>query len=90
MADSQETRKQNAKTIVDKQASAANLEAKLTETKEAQSVTVEELGTVHEYIAELHSSFDLILNNMELRREARNNEMESLANAKAVLLGAKV
>ena len=51
---------------------------------------MEELGTAHEYIAELHSSFDFILNDIELRREARNNEMESLANAKAVLLGAKV
>ena len=51
---------------------------------------MKELSTVHEYIAELHFSVDFILNNMELRREARNNEMESLANAKAVLLGAKV
>ena len=51
---------------------------------------MEELGTVHEYIVELHSSFDFILNDIELRREARNNEMESLANAKAVLFGAKV
>ena len=40
---------------------------------------MEELGTVHEYIAELHSSFDFILNDMELRREARNNQMESVA-----------
>ena len=51
---------------------------------------MEELGIVHEYIAELHSSFNFILNNMELRRKGQNNKMESSANAKAVLLGAKV
>lgn len=48
----------------------------------------DELNNIHEYIAELHNSCDFIVENFDLRKEARMNEMESLKNAKAVMEGA--
>jgi len=88
MVDSKDTRKQNAKSIVDKQATKANLEGKLEETKEKLAMTSEELMNVSTQLGDLHSSCDFIMQNFDLRREARNNEVESLKNAKAVLAGA--
>merc|ERR1719390_201888 len=88
MATSAETRAQDAKTITDKEAAKATLEAKLTEVKESKMLTAEELMQVHELIGTLHQSCDFIMENFDLRKEARVNEAESLKNAKSVLAGA--
>jgi chromosome segregation ATPase len=88
MEQSRETRQQNAKSIVEKEGTKAGLEKKLEEAKESQATTQDELANVHGYIGELHSSCDFVMQNFDLRREARNNEIESLKNAKAVLAGA--
>merc|ERR1719158_512415 len=50
MRDSRETRQQNAKSIVEKEAAKAGLEKKLEETKENQATTQEELSQIHTYI----------------------------------------
>jgi len=88
MTESRDTRASNSKSIVDKEATKANLGANLEDVKESQSVTLEELDQVHTYLGETHSSCDFILANFDLRRQARDTELESLGNAKAVLAGA--
>jgi Tfp pilus assembly major pilin PilA len=88
MADSQATRAQDAKSITDKSAAKAEMEAKLVTLKENKALTEDTLVNVHSYIQELHGSCDFILENFQLRADARTNEIESLKNAKAVLSGA--
>jgi len=88
MADAQENRAANTKSISDKNKSKADIEVKLEETKTQNIVTKDQLTTTEGYIADLHQSCDFILANFEVRREARTAEQESLVNAKAVLSGA--
>ena len=40
------------------------------------------------YILQLHAKCDFIMENYDLRKAARENELTSLANAKATLSGA--
>jgi len=88
MADSQATRAQDAKSIVDKEAAKATMEEKLMTAKKDHSATKEEISLVVSYIGDLHVSCDFIMQNFDLRKEARTAEIESLKNAKAVLSGA--
>jgi len=88
MADSQATRATDSKSIVDKEAAKATLEEKLMSAKKKHSATTEELSLVKTYIGDLHVSCDFIMQNFDLRKEARTAEIESLKNAKAVLAGA--
>lgn len=88
MSESQVSRAQDAKSIVDKKNSKAVLEEKNTEAKSEKKMAFDELNNIHEYVAELHTSCDFIVENYDLRKQARANEMESLKNAKAVMQGA--
>merc|ERR1719321_1813629 len=88
MADSQTARAQDAKSIVDKEAAKATLEEKLMSAKKKYSETSEQLGLIASYIGDLHVSCDFIMQNADLRKEARAAEVEGLKNAKAVLAGA--
>merc|ERR1719473_627231 len=89
MGESAATRAQKAKSITDKDAAKATLETKLEEANESSALSSEELSQIKTTISNLHGSCDFILDNFDLRKEARTNEMESLKNAKAVLLGAQ-
>jgi uncharacterized protein YlxW (UPF0749 family) len=88
MADSQASRASDSKAIIDKGAAKATLEEKLMAAKKKHSATTEELSLVKTYIGDLHVSCDFIMQNFDLRKEARTAEVESLKNAKAVLAGA--
>jgi uncharacterized protein YlxW (UPF0749 family) len=88
MADSQTSRAQDSKSIVDKEAAKATLEEKLMAAKKKYSQTSDQLGLIATYIGDLHVSCDFIMQNGDLRKEARAAEVESLKNAKAVLAGA--
>jgi chromosome segregation ATPase len=88
MSDSQATRASDNKAISDKSAAKADLEGKIVSMKENKALTEDALVNVHAYISELHGSCDFILDNFQLRSDARKNEIESLKNAKAVLSGA--
>jgi len=88
MQESQEKRQQDGKSIVNEQATKAELEGALTEAKESQHLTMEQLENVHSTIAKLHGSCDFIIKNWEVRQNARTAEIEGLKNAKAVLAGA--
>merc|ERR1719198_187360 len=54
--------------------------------KDAVTLELEQLGN---YKAELHSSCDFIVKNFEIRQQARDEEIEALKQAKAILSGAK-
>jgi predicted nucleic acid-binding Zn-ribbon protein len=88
MEESQETRSANSKGIVTKAASKATLEGKLEATKEANTATQTDLDLIASTLGDLHMQCDFLLQNYDLRKEARTNEIESLKNAKAILSGA--
>lgn len=88
MSESQKSRAQDVKSITDKKESRSVLEEKMVESKEAKQMAFDELNNIHEYVSELHNSCDFIVENFDLRKQARANEMESLNNAKAVMMGA--
>merc|ERR550514_1967731 len=88
MADSQATRAGDSKALTGKESTKAQAEEQLVATKETRSATATDLKQVQAVTADLHVSCDFILQNGDLRKEARTNEIEGLKNAKAVLSGA--
>merc|ERR1719217_1366790 len=90
MGDSSATRASDSQAIVDKTAAKAELEGKLMETKEARAAAAEDVKLAAATISDLHGSCDFIMQNYDMRKEARANEVDSLKNAKAVLMGAKM
>merc|ERR1719217_512194 len=88
MADSQTTRAGDSKALTGKTTTKAETEAELMTTKEIRSATATDLKQIGTVIADLHAACDFIMQNFDLRKEARTNEIEGLKNAKAVLSGA--
>jgi hypothetical protein len=88
MADSQTTRAGDSKALTGKQGTKAEKENELMTTKEIRSATATDLKQVGTVIADLHAACDFIMQNFDLRKEARTAEIEGLKNAKAVLAGA--
>merc|ERR1719159_1540531 len=88
MSDSQATRAQNAKSITDKEAAKADMDTAIQETKSKLDSQQTSLANLHQYILQLHASCDFLIENYDLRKSARENELVSLANAKATLSGA--
>jgi len=88
MSESEETRQANSKGIVTKTASKAEVEAKLETTKETLTATNTDLDLIATTLGDLHMQCDFLLQNYDLRKEARANEVESLKTAKAILSGA--
>jgi len=78
-----------SKDIVNKSESKAKAEADLVEAKEDKEAAMLELEQLANYKAELHSSCDFVLKNFEIRQTARDEEIEALKQAKAILSGAK-
>merc|ERR1719263_1617638 len=88
MADSQATRKGDTKALTGKETTKAETEAQLMADKEKRAATATDLKNVKTVIQDLHAACDFIMQNFDLRKEARTNEIEGLKNAKAVLSGA--
>merc|ERR1719217_254022 len=88
MSESEATRQANSKAIVTKTASKAEMEAKLETTKEQHAAVVTDLDLIATTLGDLHMQCDFLLQNYDLRKEARTNEVESLKTAKAILSGA--
>merc|ERR1719253_886851 len=76
------------KDIVHKSKIKAKSEADLVQAKESKEAVLLELEQLGNYKAELHSSCDFILKNFEIRQSARDEEVEALKQAKAILSGA--
>jgi len=88
MSDSVTKRTADSQAITEKEAQKAELEADLMGAKDIRKTKVSELVATQEYIVQLHGSCDFLMQNFDLRKEARDNEVEALKNAKAVLSGA--
>merc|ERR1719191_969029 len=85
MADSANQRHTDSKSIVEKDGQKADLEGDLQAAKKSAQTELMALG---EYIAKLHGSCDFLLENFDVRKEARASEIDALKKAKAVLSGA--
>jgi len=66
----------------------ADLEQDLDEDAEEKSSSVKEQGAAAAFIGNLHKECDWLLQNFDLRQAAREDEVENLKRAKAVLAGA--
>merc|ERR1719401_1587336 len=78
-----------SKDIVNKSETKAKSEDDHVEAKKAKDSVVLELEQLANYKAELHSSCDFVMKNFEIRQTARDEEIEALKQAKAILSGAK-
>merc|ERR1719277_1353968 len=88
MRDSAERRVADSQALADKTAQKASLEQDLAALKDEHAATTSELAATLEYISSLHAECDWLLKYFDVRKEARNGEIDSLRNAKAVLSGA--
>merc|ERR1719398_131352 len=78
-----------SKDIVNKSESKAKAEADLVEANKNKEAVMLELEQLSNYKAELHQSCDFVMKNFEIRQTARDEEIEALKQAKAILSGAK-
>merc|ERR1719276_690073 len=78
-----------SKDIVNKSETKAKAEGDRVEAKEDKEAVMLELEQLSNYKAELHSSCDFVMKNFEIRQTARDEEIEALKQAKAILSGAK-
>merc|ERR1712050_274995 len=78
-----------SKEIVNKSELKAKAEANLGEAKETKEGILLELEQLSNYNAELHQSCDFVIKNFDVRQTARDEEIEALKQAKAILSGAK-
>merc|ERR1719240_2070049 len=88
MEESQATRAANTKSITAKEAEKAESETSLVSLKDAKTAADEDVSLIDSYIGDLHASCDFLIQNFDLRKEARSNEVKALKNAKAILSGA--
>jgi hypothetical protein len=88
IADAADKRRQDSKSLTDKEAAKADLEGSLEKSvDDKKSATTELMGT-DKYISSLHAECDWLMKYFDVRKEARSDEIESLGKAKAVLAGA--
>merc|ERR1712066_679669 len=78
-----------SKEIVDKSDEKAKAETDLVAAKESKEGVLLELEQLSNYNAQLHQSCDFVMKNFEVRQTARDEEIEALRQAKAILSGAK-
>jgi len=88
MSDSVAKRTADSKSITEKEAQKAGLEADLMGAKDIKKEKSDELYATEEYINQLHGSCDFLMKNFDLRKKARADEVDALKRAKAVLSGA--
>jgi chromosome segregation ATPase len=88
MADSAKKRAQDSKSIVEKESQLAEAEGLLQKNEAGHKAETEELMALKEYVSNLHSECDFLLQNFDTRKTARTNEIEAIKKAKAVLAGA--
>ena len=88
MSDSVIKRTADSKAITEKEAQKAELEADVMGAEDLKGTKTAELVSTQEYVSQLHGSCDFMIQNYDLRKKARANEVDALKNAKAVLSGA--
>merc|ERR1719248_281890 len=75
--------------ITNKSSEKATAESDLTATEEAKETALNEQQQNKNSEADLHKSCDFVLKNFDIRQAARDQEVEALRQAKAILSGAK-
>eukprot|EP00929_Paragymnodinium_shiwhaense_P046620 TRINITY_DN23731_c1_g2_i1.p1 TRINITY_DN23731_c1_g2~~TRINITY_DN23731_c1_g2_i1.p1 ORF type:complete len:739 (-),score=337.48 TRINITY_DN23731_c1_g2_i1:62-2278(-) len=88
MNDAAKKRAQDNKSLATKEEAKSNFEADKTAEEEQSQSTSKELQATKMYQMQLHKECDWLLQNFDLRKQARSEEVESLQQAKAVLSGA--
>merc|ERR1719182_1293118 len=88
MSESQESRATMVQSVTTKEVAKADLDTKIEATKEKKSSEEAQLDSLKQTIAQLHADCDFIVENYDLRKTARETEVEGLKNAKSVLSGA--
>jgi len=88
MQDSGAKRVADSKSLAEKEATKADLEASLDTHMTAKKDASSELMATMKYVQSLHSECDWLIQYFSVRKEARIGEIDSLKNAKAVLSGA--
>jgi len=89
MNDSTASNKACMKEITNKSASKAKADADSTQAADDLKATITDILTLGDYNQELHKSCDFLVKNFDLRQQSRVQEMEALAQAKAIFQGAK-
>jgi len=88
MTDSAEKRATDSKSLTDKGGAKAEAESDLEKNTEEKAGTIKELMATESYISSLHAECDWLIQYFDVRKEARDGELDSLKTAKAVLSGA--
>jgi len=88
LADAKAKRAADSTSVAEKEGAKATLETELQSHKDGKAAATKELVATAEYISGLHAECDWLVENYDVRKEARASEADSLANAKAVLAGA--
>jgi len=88
MSESAKKRATDSESITEKESQQAGLEGDLEDAKAADKAAKKELLALGEYMAQLHAQCDFLLENFDLRKDARAGEIDALKKAKAVLNGA--
>merc|ERR1719265_889566 len=88
MKESAAKRAADSKTITEKESQKAGLEGDLQAAKGDKAAASKDLMATQEYVAGLHGSCDFLLEQFDVRKEARAGEIDALKKAKAVLSGA--
>jgi len=88
MKDAADKRTKDSQAMSDKEGALADTKARLVEAKGAKAASDKSLMAVEQYITNLHAECDWLIKYFDMRMEARNGEIDSLQNAKAILSGA--
>jgi len=88
MKDSAAKRAEDAKSLTDKGAAKGAMEEQLQTHHDTKKSTESELSATLAYIHSLHAECDWLVQYYDLRKESRDNEIDALGKAKAVLSGA--
>jgi chromosome segregation ATPase len=88
LKDSTAKRADDAKTLTGKQSTLADLQSSLQSNTDEKASTSKELMATAQYISALHAECDWLLQYFDVRKEARDSEIDALGKAKAVLSGA--
>merc|ERR1719373_651644 len=88
MKDSADKRAEDSKTLTDKQSALADLQTGLGDQTAGLESTKKELVATNQYIHTLHQECDWLIKYYDMRKEARDGEIDALGKAKAVLNGA--
>merc|ERR1719316_580776 len=88
MTESTASRSSMSEGITSKEVAKADLDTKIEATKEKKTSEETQLGSLKQTMAQIHADCDFLIENYDLRKTAREAEVEGLHNAKSVLSGA--